>query len=262
MNSLKYVFVCVLTVAFATPLIAEECRKAEGGRVETLAELAEYEDVCEITRSVGIFLTEPAVVDLPKLKRARFLNIDGENIEAVFLPALERADFFVIKGSQIQMLEVPRLKEVGEAFYILHTGVQQLDLVSLEYVNHLMIKGNQVIDEIFAPFVRRILEAEISLNPNLPDDNQSDLLALVDPDGAGIRAARHAADEAARERALAAVARYHARTMAPTGVAGTHADGSDRSYDGRRHRYPRYQPYYPIIRPCITGGCWFYRYWL
>ena len=246
-----------------TALADEECRTIEWIRVDSAAQLEQLQDVCEITRSLAVFTDEAVTVALPKLKKVPFINVDSTAVTGVYLPALEHANIIQIKGRSIEAFEAPRLRRVNRALYILSSSVINLDLVSLEFVDHLVIKGNPQLEEVFTPFTETIMEVSLANNPKLVDENVQLLLALQHPDGPAMRASRRAATEEARRLRVEAARRYHDRVIAPTGTAARFGTIGFYNYGNhyRRYRYPRYRAYYPVIRPWLWGAPYYRRYW-
>lgn len=252
----------ILTALINSPAGAEECRTAEGGRIETQAALDALRDVCELTVSLGVFPIEPVIVDLPNLKRAPLINIDSDKVENIFLPALESTRILHIKGRIIKNLELPNLRTVSRAIYILSTGLINIDFTGLQSAGHIMINGNPELEEVFTPFVSNFMQVSLNNNPAMAAETATMLKSLESPDGPATLAAERAATEEAGMMRIEAARRYHDRAIAPTGHPTYFGTIGFYNYGNQyhRYRYPRYVRYYPRLLPCFNlpyGYCYY-----
>ena len=225
-----------------------ESPSTPGGRVETRAELEAYQPFHEVER-LGLFLNEPGEINLPNLQKARFINIDSDQVTAVSFPALESVSTLIIRGRNIERLELPRLKYANAALRVQGTMIRRLDLGNLRSAGDLVVTSNPELAEINAPFVYQFNQVTMANNPALGDEVQQRLQSLQVP-----------SDEKAKPIFMPITLQLRAPSIRPTGNTAARFDTAHVTppRHSTRDIYPRYVPFYPMFRPFI-GGYWGWR---
>jgi hypothetical protein len=222
-----------------------ESPSSPGGRVEKIVELEAYRPFQEIER-LGLFLTEPGKIELPNLRKARFINIDSDQVTAVSLPALESVSFLIVRGTGIETLELPKLKYANGTFRVQGTKIRTLDLESFRRAGQLVVTSNPELAGITTPFAHEFDQVTLANNPALGEEVQRQLQSLQVP-----------LDTKAKPDFVTVNLRLRATSMRPTG----HTHASFNTFQVQRTRrfvYPRYTPYFPMFRPFL-GGYWGFR---
>lgn len=242
---IRALWIAIALQLFTSGISDAEDPSSRGGRVETQSELQAYEPFQEIER-LGLFLTEPGKIELPNLQKARFINIDSDQVTAVSFPALESVSHLIVRGRGIETLELPRLKYANAVLRVQGTKVRRLDLESLRRAGQLVVTSNPELAEITAPFVYEFNQVTLANNPALGEEVSQQLQSLQVP-----------SDASAGPNFVTVNLQLRTPSMRPTG--NTHARFNTFQVQHRRRNiYPRYVPAFPMFRPFI-GGYWGFR---
>jgi len=215
------VWLAALTFAPSAFAYNPECRTIGGMRVETAAQVAMLQDVCEVRGPLGIFLDGVQQVTLPRLEKIETLNIESFGLQAISFPALKSARYLYISGGQLTVAEFPALRSVGSIMHIKSPRLKHLNFPSLGSVWKLAIQGNLSLEFIFAENLYDIHDLQLVNNPLLNAASaallQGNTRVISDDEKEQVAKAK---EEAEHLRRLIMERRINEPPMRPTGHQG------------------------------------------
>ncbi|NBX68260.1 MAG: hypothetical protein EBR01_04770 [Proteobacteria bacterium] len=143
------------------------CRKIEFARVDNRAQLEKLRDVCEIEKSLAVFIEDANEATFPNLKRVGIINVDSKSLEAVAFPKLESARDIYLTGDRLVVAEFPLLSIISSRLVIQEQNLQFLNLPQLERVGRLVLSGCANLEFVFAEKLFDIASIRIENNPEL-----------------------------------------------------------------------------------------------
>lgn len=168
--SLTAFFSAGITLASEVP-----CRTIEFARIDSIDQLQKLSDVCEIEKSLAVFIEDAREATFPKLKKVGTLNIESSSLEAIAFPQLETARDIYLTGSELKVAEFPRLRMVSSRLVVQEKQMEFLNLPSLERVGRLILMGCSNLQFVFAEKVFDIASIRIENNPVLNPVSEDNL---------------------------------------------------------------------------------------
>lgn len=126
------------------------CRSIEWARLETNRDLEQMKDVCEVRKSLAVFVDGVREITFPNLKRVGLLNVESQGLEAIAFPKLETARDIYLTGSDLKAAEFPVLNLVSSRLAIQERNIQFLNFPSLRRVGRLILQGCLNLEFVFA----------------------------------------------------------------------------------------------------------------
>ncbi len=219
----------------------EDCATLDDSvRLSTQQDVDNFQNVCEITGNLGIFVDGVVQITLPKLKRAKIINIESHDLQAVGLPVLEKVSSLYVSGGNLQLVELGELGSVNNVLAFRTRRLKLINLPKLGSVGKLLMEGNLSLEFVFADSLYQIGASEIHNNPLLNSGSEAMLEQLThvmsDEEKDYIKRAQ---DEEETLKKLLLEKKVFAPPMRPTGQD---------PYEGMAAYY-RWYPYY------------YYHYW-
>lgn len=151
------------------------CRKIEFARVDTRDQLEKLQDVCEIEKSLAVFVEGEKEATFPNLKRVGLINVESNSLHAVAFPALQSAGDIYLTGAELQVAEFPKLTTVSSRLVIQERKMPFLNLPLLERVGRLILSGCENLEFVFAEKLFDVASIRIENNPALNPVSEANL---------------------------------------------------------------------------------------
>jgi len=162
----------VTSVSFAAEI---PCRTIEFARIDTVAQLEKLKDVCEIQKSLAIFIEDANEATFPNLKKVGLINVESTKLQAVAFPSLKEARDIYLTGSELRVAEFPSLTIVHSRLAVQEKQMEFLNLPNLERVGRLILSNCSNLEFVFAEKVFDIASIRIENNPVLNPVSEANL---------------------------------------------------------------------------------------